>query len=138
MISMTEQKLPENMSKGSAQKTDCFICAETVFKRKMIKCPFCDFESCDDCVTRFLLGILDTQPRCMNNSCKKIWSWEFLAQNTQPSFHNKKYRERRAQLLLEREKSMIPGTQELVRHEKKKIKINNQIVDIQNENDMYR
>ena len=138
MISMTEQKLPENMSKGSAQKTDCFICAETVFKRKMIKCPFCDFESCEDCVTRFLLGILDTQPRCMNNSCKKIWSWEFLAQNTQPSFHNKKYRERRAQLLLEREKSMIPGTQELVRHEKKKIKINNQIVDIQNENDMYR
>ena len=135
---MACQGTTKNMSKGSAQKTDCFICTETVYSRKMIKCPFCDFESCDDCVTRFLLGILDTQPRCMNNSCKKIWSWEFLAEHTHHSFHNKKYRDRRAQLLLEREKSLLPGTQELVSQVKRKINIQKKIIDIQDENKMYR
>lgn len=135
---MAEQKSTKNMSKSSRSETDCLICTETVDTRKMIKCPFCDFESCDVCVTRFLLGILDTQPRCMNNGCKKIWSWEFLAENTPHSFHNKKYRARRAQLLLEREKSMLPGTQELVRQEKRRIKNYKKIQDIMNETAMYR
>jgi len=134
---MTEQKSTKNMSKSVSSETDCLICTETVNTRKMIKCPFCDFESCDDCVTRFLLGILDTQPRCMNNACKKIWSWEFLAENTQHSFHNKKYRTRRAQLLLEREKSMLPGTQELVHQEKRMIKKKKKIKDIIAENAMF-
>lgn len=138
MISMTDMKSSKNIPKGSTRKVDCFVCAETVHKLKMIKCPFCDFESCEDCVTRFLLGILDTQPRCMNNSCKKIWSWEFISENTRHSFHNKKYRERRAQLLLEREKSLLPGTQELACQEKRKIEIRKKIADIQDENDMYR
>lgn len=135
---MSELKSSKNMSNGSVHKTDCFICTETVSYSRMVKCPFCDFESCNDCVTRFLLGILDTNPRCMNNSCKRIWSWEFLAQNTHHSFHNKKYRERRAELLFEREKSMIPGTQELVRQEKKKISINRQISEIKDKNVIYR
>lgn len=135
---MTEQNSTKNMSKSSRSETDCLICTETVNTRKMIKCPFCDFETCGDCVTRFLLGILDTQPRCMNNSCKKIWSWEFLADNTPHSFHNKKYRTRRAQLLLEREKSMLPGTQELVHQEKQTIKNKKKIQDIMNETAMYR
>ena len=135
MASTTVQK---NMSNSLKSETDCNICAETRPCDKMIKCPFCDFESCVSCVETFLMGILDTEPRCMNNICKKIWSGEFLASSTSHNFHNNKYRKRRAQLLLEREKSMLPGTQELVQQEKLRLEIDEKIADIKNENAMYR
>ena len=112
MASTHESK---NMSTSSkSAKADCMICADEVSQRKMVECPFCKFEACGSCVDRFLMGIDDDRPRCMSNSCKKVWSYEFLASQTQPSFHNKRYRDRRATLLHEREKSLLPGTQHLV------------------------
>ena len=136
MASLTPSK---NISKnsGSRVKVDCMICIETVSQRKIVQCPFCDFESCESCVDRFLMGIDDDRPRCMSNSCKKVWSYEFLAENLHPSFHNNKYRNRRAALLHEREKSLLPGTQHLVAEEKRKEKIKLQIEEIANENAMY-
>ena len=56
------------------------------------------------------MEIDDSNPRCMNTSCKKIWSFEFLSENFPINFHNKKYRERRASILVGREKSMLPFT----------------------------
>ena len=94
MASTQESK---NMSKSA--KVDCMICADEVSQRKMVECPFCKFEACGSCVYRFLMGIDDDRPRCMSNSCKKVWSYEFLASQTQQSFHNKRYRDRRANLL---------------------------------------
>ena len=123
---------------SSCSKTDCAICAETVSQRKIVKCPFCDFECCDDCVTTFLMGIHDTQPRCMSNSCKKIWSGDFLADNTPHTFHNKTYRNRRADILYEREKSMLPGTQELANRERDMVEINIEVKELMNENAMLR
>lgn len=123
---------------SACSKTDCLICTETVSRRKIVKCPFCDFESCVDCVTTFLMGIQDTQPRCMNNDCKKIWSGEFLANNTPYNFHNKTYRDRRADILYEREKSMLPGTQDLANRERNKVKNNEVIQELLDENAMLK
>tara|TARA_Y100000389_G_scaffold18504_1_gene16085 strand:- start:6278 stop:7474 length:1197 start_codon:yes stop_codon:yes gene_type:complete len=84
------------------------------------------------------MGIQDIQPRCMNNSCKKIWSGEFLASNTSCTFHNKIYRDRRADLLHEREKSMLPGTQELANREREKVKNIEIIQELLDENAMLK
>lgn len=124
-------------TKNMAKKDDCLICAESVSYRRMVKCQFCNFSACEKCVSRFLMGIDDDRPRCMSPDCKKVWSYEFLAAHFPPSFHNNKYRNRRAELLLEREMSLMPGTQELVLHEKRKIKKEKQIRDLQDENAMY-
>ena len=134
---MSTSTSSKNIS-SSCSKTDCLICTETVSQRKIVKCPFCDFESCVDCVTTFLMGIQDIKPRCMNNSCKKIWSGEFLAANTPYNFHNKIYRNRRANLLQEREKSMLPGTQDLANRERQTMKNNEVIQELFDENAMLK
>jgi len=123
MAQFSHQK---NISSLSSEKCMCNICASDVYKRRIIKCPFCPFECCVNCVEVFLLGIDDIEPRCMSPECKKIWSLEFASKNLGNSFNNK-YRERRASILFDREKSLLPGTQQLVKRvkktEKRKLKI---------------
>ena len=96
-------------------KIDCMICADEVSQRKMIKCPFCEFQACNSCTERFLMSIDDYKPRCMDNGCKKVWNCEFLSSNFSYGFYNKKYRNRRAILLHEKEKSLLPGTQQMAK-----------------------
>ena len=128
----------KNISPSTIPNVECIICVEEVPKRKIVKCPFCEFESCMNCVESFLMGIDDNNPRCMNNSCKKVWTYEFLSENFNFNFHNKKYRERRATILHEREKSLLPGTQYLVIQEKLREKNQINIKKLIDENAMYR
>jgi len=134
---MSSYSSSKNISSKSSE-IDCVICTDTVNQRKFVRCPFCDFQSCVDCVTTFLMGIEDIQPRCMNNSCKKIWSGDFLASNTPYSFHNKIYRDRRAHLLQERERSMLPGTQQLANREMKMAKNREIVKELLDENAMLK
>jgi len=146
MTSIDQSKnMSKNMSKNNSKnnsknisRVDCAICTEEVSSSRMVKCPFCDFDACASCVEKFLLGIDDDRPRCMDNDCKKVWSFEFLASQFPPSFHNKKYRERRADIRLQREKSLMPGTQHLVILEKQDIKRQAQVSDVMDEIDMLR
>lgn len=134
---MASQSRSKNIPAQPA-KVDCAICAESVRSRKIVACPFCAFECCDGCIDRFLMGIDDEEPRCMSPECKKIWSFEFVSKNFPPSFHNKRYRDRRAHLLLEREKALLPGSQELVRQEKKRIKREKETEKLYEEIAMYK
>ncbi|MHC4559624.1 MAG: Rcat domain-containing protein, partial [Planctomycetota bacterium] len=59
-----------------------------------------------------------------------------MAKNTDPAFHNKDYRTHRAKLLMERERSLLPATQEIVLTVKKRDKVLDQIGELQAENDM--
>ena len=118
----------------TTSKIDCNICASEVYVRNIVYCPFCKFDACNKCVTRFLMEIDDSNPRCMNTSCKKIWSFEFLSENFPLSFHNKKYRERRASILMGHEKSMLPSTQPLAAEELRHRDINKQIEEIKEQN----
>ena len=119
------------------KKVECSICTDDVYQRKIVTCSFCRFEACLSCVETFLLGIDDDRPRCMNPECKKVWTFEFLCSKFPPSFHNKKYRDRRADLLLQRERSLLPGTQPLVASEKRRNKYTTLISDLMDENAMY-
>ena len=54
--------------------------------------------------------------------CKAAWDLEFVAMNTDPKFHNDRYRERRMKNLLEQEKGLLLSTQPEVKsliHQKK-------------------
>lgn len=135
---MTSTVESKNMSSSVSSKVDCNICAEEVTRRKILKCPFCSFESCRSCVEQFLMGIDDIKPRCMDNDCKKVWNGDFMAENFTSGFYNKKYLNRRAAIIHEREKSLLPGTQGLVQQEKLREKNQVKINDLQDEIGMYR
>lgn len=96
---------------------ECTICCETV--KKQIQCVYCEFECCTTCCKRYILDVSD--PQCMN--CNKIWPREFLNENFPKIFITKDLKKHREEVLLDREKAMMPSTQPHVTEyiEKKKI-----------------
>lgn len=98
---------------AKTNKEICSICCETIniSNRKDIKCLYCNYVACRECVTQFLLVNIN-EPNCMN--CKKVWNREFLCNNFTKSFINNDYRDYRQQLLLDKEKALLPATQIIV------------------------
>ena len=97
----------------SKKKEICSICCEkiNVSNRKDIKCLYCNYVACRECIAQFLL-ININEPNCMN--CKKIWNREFLCNNFTKTFINNDYRDYRQKLLLDKEKALLPATQIIV------------------------
>lgn len=94
---------------------DCNICCETTNGRnKLVNCGFCDFKACSRCTERYLLDTHD-DAHCM--SCRKEWDQGILCELMSQSFLNKEYRKRRKEVLLDREKSLLPQTQPDVERE---------------------
>ncbi len=110
---------------------ECPICAESRLLKSFIRCAKCDFHSCKTCTKKFLLDLTDINPQCMN--CKSQWDFEFIAEHTELDFHNKIYRDRRAKILMDREKSLLPATQFLVERELKKKDMEQEIIDLDTE-----
>jgi len=104
----------------------CEVCDEVFNKsnHSPVKCPFCEFSSCTDCNERYLLETTQ-DAHCM--SCRKGWTREVLVNNFTQKFVTKKYKERRENLLFEREKSMMPATQIYVEYEKEVRKLGREI-----------
>lgn len=98
---------------AKTNKEICSICCETIniSNRKDIKCLYCNYVACRECVTQFLLVNIN-EPNCMN--CKKVWNREFLFNNFTKTFINNDYRDYRQQLLLDKEKALLPATQIIV------------------------
>ena len=92
----------------------CSICCENFNKsnRKEIVCGFCpkdsNFISCVSCVKRYLLETTQNA-HCMN--CKHEWNRIFIFEKLPKVFLNSEYKQRRQDLIEEREKSMMPSTQ---------------------------
>ena len=101
----------------------CPICTEdfNASTRKSISCPKCDTLCCRSCAQRYLLELAST-PHCM--ACKHAWDIKFLLDNLTKTFVNKKYKDRRKELLFNIEQSRIPSTmpavERFVRNEKLK------------------
>ena len=98
---------------AKTNKEICSICCETIniSNRKDIKCLYCNYVACRECVAQFLLVNIN-EPNCMN--CKKVWNREFLFNNFTKTFINNDYRDYRQQLLLDKEKALLPATQIIV------------------------
>jgi len=109
----------------------CNICVEKYNKSTHleIKCNYCDFSNCRTCFQKYLLDTVD--PYCMN--CKKIFTKEFISENCTQVFIGKEYKKHRENVLLDREKSLMPATQVYVILEKQKDKLREQIKEIEKE-----
>lgn len=125
------------MSTKSLEEYDtCPICANNRRKITWVTCSKCSFSSCRGCVKRFLLELPDINPVCM--SCKAQWDFEFLANNTDEKFHNHTYRDYRAKIIVDRERSLLPATQPYVATMKKKEDIKAEIEEVSKEIRMYQ
>lgn len=106
---------------------ECSVCIEPYNKsnRKKVACPSCDYEICRGCVETYLLGTHE-DPHCMN--CRHVWEREFLDSVFTKKFVNTTLKQHRENILLEREKCLMPATQPsvertlLVRRAEKELK----------------
>jgi hypothetical protein len=89
---------------------DCQICCETFNKQnhKKVECPFCDFIACRSCIQQYLLTS-SNDAHCMG--CKHTWNREFVDLSCTKIFRNKEYKLHRENILLQREKCLLPESQ---------------------------
>lgn len=108
---------------------DCNICCEKITKstRKVVKCNYCEFESCRICFQKYLLEII-AEPHCMN--CKKEFSYTFLRENCTSVFVFNTLKKHRENVLMEREKALLPMTQQYVIKEKQKRVYEKQLAEL--------
>ena len=97
--------------------SDCGICCEAYNHKNhtKVECQFCDFKSCRECVQRYMLSTAN-DPHCMN--CKNGWNREYVDQSCTKVFRNKQLKTHRETILVERERCLLPQTQELANRKK--------------------
>jgi hypothetical protein len=95
-------------TKKKKDMEDCQICADKYNNstRKEVKCLFCNYSSCKSCYEQYLLQSNDSI--CMN--CKTVWNREFLDKNFTKVFLKGKYKKRREEVLMERQKALLQST----------------------------
>lgn len=98
---------------------DCPICYEpyTGVQRKPVPCPGCGFAACVRCVKTGLLSSL-TEPACL--SCKRAWGRPFLDAHLTRTWNSGPLHEHRGAVLFDRERAMLPATQEAVAVERRR------------------
>lgn len=111
---------------------DCSVCCEKINlqNHKKVACPFCDFSICRKCVQIFLLS-LTNDPHCMN--CNNLWSRDVIDQACTKVFRNTQLKTHRETILFEREKCLLPQTQDAVSNILQGRKITSLITDAEQE-----
>lgn len=122
MSSQTVEKVEKKVEKVERKEREsCVICCEN--RSTFVKCLYCNFVACSDCTQKYLLENIDA--KCM--SCSKGWSLEFIQTNFSQTFVNKKYKAHRENILLEKEKALLPQTQIILENKNKVREMNSQI-----------
>lgn len=112
--------------------TSCNVCCESFNKsnHKQIQCSYCTYEVCSGCTEEYLLS--NTQdPHCM--SCRKAWSRDFIDRSFKKAFVNDRYKKHRENVLIDREKSLLPATMPMVESTLLKKKWTENITELLNE-----
>lgn len=96
----------------------CPICVSvyTSAVRKEIRCKYCDKSACSSCCEKYLLETI-REPHCMH--CNHKWLREFLVDHFTKVFVNTRLKKHREDILLQREKSLLPQTMALVEESKR-------------------
>lgn len=122
----TKPKKPRIQRIPRPQVGDCPICLDSYsYRNFQIVCPYgCDNgEACVSCHSRYLLDSSQL-PHCM--SCRREWSWVFVA-DTFPGSAVKKFRQHQHKLLVARDKAYLPQAQVVVEQRLAQRKIQEQI-----------
>ena len=108
-------------SEQKLEAVDCDVCCSTNYF--FIKCCYCDKEACQKCYETYILD--QFEDKCMY--CNKTWNFEFMQINFRAAFLEKAYKDKKKQLLFEKEKALMPQTQndlqELRRKEQRDIAV---------------
>ena len=109
--------------------SSCQICTDPYTKetRQPIACAACSYEVCTRCVKAFLVST-PSEPHCMN--CRVPWNREFLDQHLTKTWREGDLKVHRANLLFDRERSLLPITQEAVTVELQKRVYATEITDL--------
>ena len=112
----------------------CDVCCEQINKSNhaLVICPFCPFSACVTCHERYLCDTVE-DAHCM--SCRKGWTRETLVDNFTQKFVSKTYKQRREDLLFERERSLMPATQPYVELERRIRSLNPKIAELKKRRD---
>lgn len=97
----------------------CPVCYSDYTKtlRTPIACAACDYQACTQCV-RAYLTTTPADPHCMN--CHHAWNREFLDRHLTRSWREGEFKRHRERVLMDRERSLLPATQEAVQIELQK------------------
>lgn len=90
----------------------CPVCIETYNRSntKKILCNMCDYTACRTCVTQYMNSNVTTA-HCM--SCRATWNRSHIVANFTKDFVNTVYKTHRENVLLDRERGLLPATQPL-------------------------
>jgi hypothetical protein len=104
----TKKNLNPNKKRQPKITNECSICADTLNRsnRKEIKCLFCNYSACRSCIEQYL--VQSTENICMN--CKAVWNREFLDENLTKVFMKGKYKKRREDILMDKQKALLQST----------------------------
>ncbi len=91
----------------------CLVCCDAYTKhhRKRVTCAYCDMTCCSTCFQTYLLG-LQADAHCMG--CKRVMGAEFVATHVPKTWLLGKYKQHREKVLLDREKALLPDSQNLL------------------------
>ena len=106
----------------------CEICADNFNKgaRKEISCQKCQLGACRKCYETFMME--QNQPTCMYPSCGNEFTQSFLVNNFTKSFITGPLKTHKENVYFDREKALLPGTQEIVK----------QLIDGEKRSEIYR
>lgn len=93
---------------------ECQICSETYtqVRRKKIICPDndCDEHCCINCFKTYLLTSEFTEPKCM--FCNKEISYSFIRKHCNADFCNRELHEKKTDIEMKKQMSLLPATQD--------------------------
>ena len=98
----------------AAEPERCSVCFDGFNKSTRVKtsCPRCAISICRTCLQTYLLGDISDTPRCINPECTSGWEREYIDGELTRQFRLITYKEHREKVLMDREKSRLPATQE--------------------------
>jgi hypothetical protein len=123
-IKITDEHITEELTLNiSAKKSrkrvkvelpTCPICIENYNKssRALVKCEYCPFEACSECCRHYLLQ--ENDPVCMSGDCNRQWTPEFLSNHVSKKFVNTEYKNHCEKVLFDKQRALLPSTQQLV------------------------
>ena len=106
----------------------CGICCED--SKKIICCKYCENKSCSNCIKHYLEDTT-SDPHCM--FCRKGWTKDYLYSILPKTYINTTLRKARENTLFDRERAMMPATQQRVEQFLNRREQNRKISSLTNE-----
>jgi len=106
---------------------ECNICVSAFNKstRKKVKCPYCNYEVCSECIKTMMIENGESCP-----DCKKGWNKEFIKDNTTKVWFDGPYKDKRKEQMFEREKSLLQTALPVIKAKQYSEKMKKQIDEL--------